>query len=97
MSGEGVMRLQAEVYGRVQGVYYRATAQRNAIDLGLTGWVRNRGDGSVELVAEGPRVDLERLAAWLWQGPPAARVSDVRLTWSAATGEFSRFGVQHFR
>lgn len=70
--------LRCLVSGRVQGVYYRASTQRRAEALGLTGWVRNLPDGRVELVAMGPERALEELREWLWQGPPQARVAEVR-------------------
>ena len=66
------------VSGRVQGVYYRGATQETARRLGLTGWVRNREDGDVELLACGTRAQLETLERWLWQGPPSARVSGVQ-------------------
>ncbi len=66
------------VQGLVQGVCFRASARDTAIRLGLTGWVRNRIDGDVVLVACGTTEQVEALEQWLWQGPPAARVSSVR-------------------
>jgi acylphosphatase len=65
------------VRGRVQGVFYRASTQQAAQRLGLTGWVRNRADGCVELVASGEDARLDELEKWLWQGPPNARVENV--------------------
>jgi acylphosphatase len=61
----------------VQGVFFRATAQEEAAGLGLAGWVRNRRDGSVELVAEGPLDALERICAWARHGPVHARVDEL--------------------
>ena len=66
------------VHGLVQGVYFRASARDRAARLGLTGWIRNRIDGDVELVACGTAEQVEALEQWLWQGPPAARVASVR-------------------
>lgn len=65
------------VSGRVQGVGFRYAAWRRATALNLAGWVRNRSDGTVELVAGGRDADLDALEAWLWQGPRAAQVSAV--------------------
>ena len=65
------------VSGRVQGVFYRASTQQAALRLGLTGWVRNLADGSVELLACGDDARLDELERWLWQGPPNARVEQV--------------------
>ena len=70
-------QVQLIVRGRVQGVFFRAATQREARRLGLTGWVRNRPDGSVELLAIGEPAALDALAAALWQGPSAARVTAV--------------------
>lgn len=68
------------VTGRVQGVSYRAAACRAARALGLTGWVRNLPDGSVEAFACGPEDALSSFAGWLREGPPLARVSAVSAT-----------------
>jgi acylphosphatase len=87
-------RLHVTVEGRVQGVGYRAFVEQNAFPLGLTGWVRNRWDGSVEVLAEGERQNLEKLLAALYRGPHAANVSNIQIDWQPATGEFSRFSVR---
>lgn len=68
------------IEGRVQGVGYRASFAALANSLGLSGWVRNRVDGSVEALVEGPDEALERLITWARQGPPAARVDQLILT-----------------
>ncbi|MEC7946049.1 MAG: acylphosphatase [Myxococcota bacterium] len=75
------MRMHARVWGRVQGVYYRASTQREAERLGLCGWVRNRADGTVELVAEGPERALEALLSWVHRGPETADVTRVEVVW----------------
>lgn len=82
------------VSGRVQGVFYRATARDRALALGLGGWVRNLPDGRVELVACGDAAQLDRLEAWLWQGPPHARVTAVEVG-SAPVQEFAGFEVRY--
>lgn len=66
------------VAGRVQGVWYRVSTQRQAAALGITGHARNLPDGRVEVLACGSDAALQQLEAWLWQGPPAAEVSDVQ-------------------
>ncbi len=81
------------VHGRVQGVFYRASTQRTAEGLGLSGWVMNRPDGSVEIHAEGSREKLEKLIAWCRIGPPAAEVSTVGLCWTEAEG-LSSFDIR---
>lgn len=88
---EPAVRAVILVTGRVQGVFYRASALEEAQRLGLTGWVRNLPDGGVEAVAEGPREAVEGFVAWCREGPPAARVDDVRVEWSAARDEFETF------
>ena len=81
--------------GRVQGVGFRHFTRREARRLGLSGWVRNEDDGSVRVVAEGPREALERLLEPLRQGPTSAQVSDVEAAWTSATGDFDGFGVRY--
>lgn len=65
------------VRGKVQGVFYRASTQRKACELNLTGWVRNLPDGRVELQAFGETEQLKQLYEWLWQGPPLAKIITV--------------------
>lgn len=65
------------ISGQVQGVFYRANTRRKAVELNLTGWVRNLSDGRVEVQAFGTEDQLEVLTAWLWQGPSAAKVTSV--------------------
>ena len=72
-------RVRAVVTGRVQGVAFRASTVDEARGHGLTGWVRNRPDGSVELEAQGDEVQVAALLAWCAHGPPAARVTDVTI------------------
>lgn len=87
-------RIEAIVYGRVQGVAFRYATHSQAIQLHLTGWVMNRPDGSVRVVAEGTERALMTLAAWLHEGTAAARVELVDLDWLDATGEFSHFTIR---
>ena len=86
-------RLHALVEGRVQGVGFRYFVLTAAQELHLTGWVRNRYDGNVEVTAEGPRKDLETLIFFLRKGPRSSFVSGVSTNWQPATNEFSRFDV----
>ena len=94
MAKKSSERLRATVFGRVQGVSFRFYARDTASELGLTGWVANRYDGSVEVVAEGPRAALDRLLEVLQQGPPMARVDQVQHDFLPATGEFKRFTIE---
>jgi acylphosphatase len=70
-------RVHIVVKGRVQGVFFRASALERAQELGLRGWVRNRSDGAVELVAEGDEPAVAGLVDWCHHGPPSAKVDSV--------------------
>lgn len=84
-------RVHAIITGRVQGVAYRFSTEREAQRLGLAGWVRNRADGSVELEAEGNADAVAELLAWCAHGPPAARVDRVATTEREPTGADTEF------
>ena len=84
-------RLHAVVHGDVQGVGFRYFVQRKAQQLGLQGWVRNNDNGTVEVVAEGGREQLEDLKLALQGGPRMARVDRVETRWSSATGGMRGF------
>ncbi|NUQ69859.1 MAG: acylphosphatase [Chthonomonadales bacterium] len=86
-------RLRILVRGRVQGVWYRASAREAARGLGLTGAVRNLFSGEVEIIAEGPRNRLEALAVWARRGPDGARVDGIEKEWSTPTGAFAEFTI----
>jgi acylphosphatase len=77
MSPEGAGARRIFVRGRVQGVAFRASARAEAARLGLGGWVRNRLDGRVEILAQGDAAALDALEHWCHRGPPAARVDEV--------------------
>ncbi len=87
-------RWTMRISGRVQGVYYRAATEKSATELGVTGYALNLPDGRVEVVAEAEPDRLKALHRWCLQGPPAARVDDIDVTESAATGEFTRFTIR---
>jgi acylphosphatase len=70
-------RVHIVVTGKVQGVYFRQSTRQQALALGVSGWVRNRSDGSVEMVAEGSVSAIDRLAEWCGSGPGMARVDSV--------------------
>ncbi len=74
-----VIARRCMISGRVQGVFYRASAAARAREAGITGYARNLPDGRVEVLACGTDVALEEFIAWLWIGPSAAKVSDVAL------------------
>lgn len=81
------------VRGRVQGVFYRASTEARARQLGITGWVRNDENGDVELIACGPLPVLQEFEKWLWRGPANAHVNDVRAT-PVSAQIYERFEVR---
>ncbi len=87
--------LRAIISGRVQGVMYRAFAARRATELGLTGYVRNLPDGTVEVVGEGPRQELTALLETLKRGPPFGVVEKVDTAWSDYTGRYADFQIRY--
>jgi len=93
-NGSGAARVDARVQGVVQGVGFRYFVRREALRLGLSGWVANEPDGSVAAVAEGPVAALEQFVELLSVGPPGASVTDIDVRWDPATGGFAGFGVR---
>ena len=93
MLGE-LFQFRAIVRGRVQGVYYRAATVDEAQALGLSGYARNLVDGSVEVVARGPRPHLDRLIDYLHRGPSMARVTAVELDWGDQSETPSPFTIR---
>lgn len=79
------------IFGTVQGVGYRDALRFEAQRRGLTGWVRNRIDGSVEALIQGAPEALDALIAWAWRGPPTAHVVDVRIEVPDDTARYSAF------
>jgi len=88
------LRLHAHIEGRVQGVGFRYFVTKSAGPLNLTGWVRNRWNGKVEVTAEGTKPSLEQLLTALRRGPRANTTQNVQADWGPATGEFTRFRVR---
>lgn len=93
MVDKELARLHAIVEGRVQGVGFRYFVLEVADSLGVTGWVRNRWDETVEVMAEGDPAALEKLLAALKRGPRASFVTEIKVEWQSATGEFGGFRV----
>ena len=89
------IRAELMIAGRVQGVFFRASAQAEAMRLGLCGEVGNLPDGGVEATVEGPRGAVEEFIAWCKRGPPSARVEQVQVKFSPIRGEFRTFRVAH--
>ena len=94
MASESLARLHLLITGRVQGVFFRASAANQARSLGIRGFACNLAEGSVEIVAEGARSSLELLRAWAERGPAHAEVDSVEAEWGDFKGEFSEFRIR---
>lgn len=81
-------RVRVQITGHVQGVFFRDSTRQEAQRLGVSGWVRNRADGSVEAVFEGARESVDQLVAWCETGPPRADVDNVAVEPADPTGDF---------
>ena len=92
---ENPVSVRAIVYGRVQGVFFRAFVEEHAQRLGLVGYVRNLPSDAVEVVAEGEREHVNKLVERLKTGPPTAIVDRVEISWSEYTGDHSGFRVRY--
>ncbi len=86
--------MRVVVYGHVQGVFFRETTRRKAAALGVTGWVRNRPEGSVEAVFEGEPRLVDEMVGWCRRGPIGAEVDDVDAVEEPPQSELSRFEVR---
>lgn len=95
MTGEETVAAHVRVTGRVQGVWYRQSAAEQAQALGLSGWVRNETDGSVEALAQGDREAVDRFVSWCRHGPSGAIVSDVEAEWLQESDAVVGFNVRY--
>ena len=86
-------RVEIQVFGIVQGVFFRANTRDYARKLGVKGTVRNRFDGSVEIIAEGREEKLNELIAFAKVGPPSSKVYNIEINWGETKGEFSNFRI----
>ncbi len=93
MPEEDFQQLHVCLEGRVQGVGFRYFVYDQALALGITGWVRNRRDGSVEVLAEGKRSTLDYFMSGLRQGPRSSMVLGVRPVWNPATEQYTDFQI----
>ncbi len=87
-------RIHIVVKGIVQGVYYRYNTLKKAEECHLTGWVRNKTDGSVEIVCEGTEENINNIVRWCKKGPEGAYVREIETTWGQYTGEFNAFEIR---
>jgi len=88
-------RIHIIIKGRVQGVFFRAQAKRQAQIFNITGWIKNNPDGSVELIAEGEEDNLNQLQAWCTKGPDIAKVENIKAKQEEYKGEFTTFSVKY--
>lgn len=86
-------RVEIQVFGIVQGVFFRADTRDYARKLGIKGTVRNLHDGSVEIIAEGKEEKLIEMIAFAKNGPPSAKVYNIDVKWENAKGDFSSFSI----
>ncbi|MBI5560159.1 MAG: acylphosphatase [Deltaproteobacteria bacterium] len=88
-------RAHVIVSGLVQGVFFRAHTQEAAVLHGVTGWVRNNHDGTVEAIFEGKEETVKKMVGWCKKGPPAAMVEDVDIRWGEFKDEFPGFTIRY--
>lgn len=91
------VRLHAFVSGKVQAVRFRVFILRTSANFQITGWVRNRFNRSVELIAEGERAELEKFLELIKIGPSHSNVEKIEKEWQTATGEFKKFRIRMTR
>ena len=89
------VRVHVIIHGKVQGVFFRMKTREEAIRNGVTGWVRNLADGTVEAVFEGNEAPVKMLLKWCENGPPHAKVSKVDVRWESFERAFAEFDVTY--
>lgn len=89
-----IVRAHLVISGHVQGVFYRDSARREARAGQLSGWIRNRSDGTVEAVIQGEAAAVDRLVAWCRVGPPAAVVESVAVAWQIPADDVGLFVIR---
>ena len=89
------VRAHIIVRGKVQGVYFRQNAQRVCNEYGVTGWVLNVDDGSVEAILEGNKNSVEEAISWFKVGPPSAHVEKIEVNYDRDMGEFREFKISY--
>ena len=87
------VKIHLIIEGRVQGVCFRDSTRRQALALGVSGWVKNRLDGTVEVIAEGSDKKVKKLISWCRRGPSYARVRRIHEKSEEWVGEFSSFDI----
>ena len=89
-------RARVVVSGRVQGVFFRASTQDAALEIGVNGWVRNLPDGRVEALFEGEREKVEKVIQWCGQGPQFSSVTNVEVSWEEYKGDLQDFIIRYW-
>jgi len=87
--------LHATIEGKVQGVFFRQTTRKRAKALGVVGWVKNKKDGSVEVVGQGHEENIKNFIDFLHEGPRRAHVKNVDVEWREPTEEFDTFAITY--
>jgi acylphosphatase len=90
-----VKTIHVIVEGRVQGVYFRDYTERQALQLNLSGWVRNKRDGSVEAMLQGADSDVTSMLDWFWQGSPRSKVANVRTREALSEEHYTTFEIRY--
>ncbi len=83
------------ISGRVQGVFFRMETKQAAEQIGITGWVKNRSDGTVEALFEGQKENIDQMLKWCEKGPPLSNVTHVELTYQEYSGQFKAFNITY--
>jgi acylphosphatase len=87
-------RIHVVIYGKVQGIYFRAYTQAEGNRLGVKGWVKNRSDGAVEVAVEGESEKVDQMLAWLKVGSPGAQIAKVEVREERPVGE-TQFNIRY--
>jgi acylphosphatase len=90
-----LVRARVVISGRVQGVFFRMETLEEATKTGVSGWVKNKQDGTVEAVFEGERALVDSVIQWCRQGPPASRVDHINIEREPYTGKFTGFSIRY--
>lgn len=89
------LRAHVVIRGYVQGVWFRASTRDEATRIGVSGWVRNLSDGSVDALFEGEKKKVEEIIGWCHRGPSGAQVSKVEISWEPYKAEFKHFDIRY--
>lgn len=90
-----LVRAHVVISGKVQGVFFRMETLEEARKTGVSGWVKNKQDGTVEAVFEGEKALVDSVIQWCRQGPPVSRVDNVDIEWEPYTGKFTGFSIRY--